>query len=408
MLGANIKIAIASIRSAKWRSLLTMLGIIIGVVSVVTTVSLGEGVKKQVASQINSLGSDLITIRPGKTVKRDSSGKIVGVNFFAGAGLSTLTEQDVEVVKRVAGVKVAVPLNLITGVAKTETKEFEGGFIIGTTSQIPELLNQKVEFGEFFNQKDESRYVAIIGRSVANELFGEFAPIGKTITIRGQSFIVRGVLQELETSPLTPGADFNAAIFIPYNSAKSLTGSGNQIYEILVKGDDPAKASELASSITTALKNTHGGEEDFSVLKQEESLSIASNILNYITSLITGIAAISLLVGGIGIMNIMLVAVSERTHEIGIRKAVGATNRQILGQFFIEAIVLSIWGGIIGIVLSAVINILVRISTSLQPVMTLPVILLATGVSVVVGIIFGITPALTAAKKDPIQALRYE
>lgn len=408
MLGANIKIALASIRSAKWRSFLTMLGIIIGVVSVVTTVSLGEGVKKQVASQINNLGSDLITIRPGKTVVRDQSGKITGVNFLSGVGVSTLTEQDVEIVKRVPGVKVAVPLNLITGVAKTESSEFASGLIIGTTSQIPELLNQKVEFGEFFKLKDEGRFVAVIGRTVADELFGEFAPIGKTIMVRGQSFIVRGVLEQVETSPLTPGPNFNSAIFIPYVGAKSLTGNGNQIYQILVKGDDPSRASDLALAITTALKNTHGGEEDFTVLKQEESLAITSNILNYLTSLIAGIAAISLLVGGIGIMNIMLVAVSERTHEIGIRKAVGATNRQILGQFLIEAVVLSVLGGIIGVVFSALANILVRIFTSLQPVMTLPVILLATGVSVVVGIIFGITPALTAARKDPIQALRYE
>jgi ABC-type antimicrobial peptide transport system permease subunit len=408
MIFANVKIAMASIRGSRWRSILTMLGIIIGIVSVVTTVSLGEGVKKQVSQQINQLGSDLITIRPGKTVTRDENGNITGVNFIAGIGGSNLSENDLEIVKKTENMRVVSQLSIITGIARIDDREFSGGFIVATNESMPEILNQKVEYGSFFGAGDTHKHVAVIGRRVAEQLFQENVPIGKSLQIRGESFIVRGVFEDFPSNPLSPGSDFNGAIFIPYEIGKTLTGGNAQIYQILAKPDNPDIIKQTIRDLTERLKSAHGGEEDFTILKQDESLSITGNILNLMTSMIAGIAAISLLVGGIGIMNIMLVAVTERTREIGIRKAIGATNRQILGQFLIEAMVLSVWGGIIGIALSAVANFLIRIFTDLQPVITLQVVAVATLVSVSVGIIFGIAPALKAARKDPIDALRYE
>jgi putative ABC transport system permease protein len=161
-------------------------------------------------------------------------------------------------------------------------------------------------------------------------------------------------------------------------------------------------------AIHAALLKNHGGQEDFTVLKQDESLAVANTILNLITGLIAGIAAISLIVGGIGIMNIMLVSVIERTREIGIRKAIGATNRQILSQFMVESLVLSVVGAILGVLISIMVNYLIRIATTLTPVITLPIMVISVAVSIMVGLIFGITPALKAARKDPIEALRYE
>lgn len=408
MFKGNLKMAVASIRNARMRSVMTTLGVIIGVVSVVTTVSLGEGVKQQVARQITHLGSDLITIRPGKTVKRDAAGKITGINLLAGFGASTLTEKDLEIVRETPGVKVAVPSSILTGTIKANETEYAGGLIIATTDQMPQILNQKVEFGTFFESVDSQSHMAVIGQSVAEDLFKELVPVGKTIQIRGENFIVKGVFEKFAANPLTPGSDFNSSVFIPYGTGKKLSGGAAQIFQILAKSSDPGTTNETVKELTARLKSAHAGEEDFTILKQEESLAITTNILGLMTNLIAGIAAISLLVGGIGIMNVMLVSVTERTREIGIRKAVGATNQQILAQFLTEGVVLSIVGGLIGIVLAGIINIGLRIFTNLSPVITWPVVVIAVWVSMVVGIIFGITPALRAAKKDPIEALRYE
>lgn len=404
----NVKMALAALRSARWRSLLTMLGIIIGVVSVVTTVSLGEGVKHQVAGQIKNLGSDLITIRPGKIVSRNPDGSVKSINIFSGLGPSTLTEQDLNVIRLAKGVKTAVPFSLVTGVAEADGREYSGGFIVATTDQAPEVLNQNVQFGAFFSRDDANSYAAVIGPRVAEELFAENVPVGKIMKIRGQDFVVRGIFEEFENSSLTPGSDFNQAIFIPLSVGKKLGGDSLQIYQVLVKPQQPDNIPPVVDGLHKGLIAAHGGQEDFTILKQEETLAIATSILNLLTAMIAGIAAISLIVGGIGIMNIMLVSVTERTREIGIRKAIGATNRQILSQFLIEAVVLSFVGGLIGIVISLLANFVIRIVTDLQPIITLPIVLIACGVSLLVGIVFGIAPALKAARKDPIDALRYE
>lgn len=406
MLSSNIKMANQALKSAKWRSFLTMLGVIIGVASVVTTVSLGEGIKQQITGQINNLGPDLITVRAGKAVNRDKAGNISSVNILNALGGQTLNESDVEVVRKTPGVRVAVPLGIITGVAQTDEREFQNGFIIATTEGMPEILNQKVEFGEFFSEKDVTKDSAIIGKRVAEELFLDNVPIGQTLKIRGQNFVVKGVFEEFPNSPLSPNTDYNRAIFIPYETGKQLAGANPQIAQVLAKPNEPKDNRLVASAIRKNILVAHAGQEDFTVLRQDENLAVASNLLSLITNMVAGIAAISLLVGGIGIMNIMLVSVTERTNEIGIRKAIGATNQQILSQFLIEALILSFTGGVIGVIISILANYFIRIFTDLQPVITLPIIFISVIVSVMVGVIFGVTPAMRAARKDPITALK--
>ncbi|HSX27745.1 MAG TPA: ABC transporter permease [Patescibacteria group bacterium] len=403
-----IKLAVKTLRSNRMRSFLTMLGIVIGVASVVVTVSIGEGVKQQVVHQINNLGPDLITVRGGKVLTRDQSGKISKVNLLNVYGNSSLSENDYSVVKSSQGIGMAVPFASINGIPRTDTKEMNNALLVATTSEAPEILNQKVEFGSFFGVGDGEKDVAVIGRRVAEELFQESVPIGRSFSVRGRTFVVYGLFEEFEANPLSPNSDYNSAIFIPYQTGKKISAGSMQIYQILVRPKDPKLTKETIKSLDTNLTSAHAGQADFTILKQDENLAIANTVLNLLTAFIGGIAAISLLVGGIGIMNIMLVSVTERTREIGLRKAVGSTNHQILTQFLVEAMLLSFSGGIFGIFVSLLANIFIRIFTPLQPVITFPIMGIALVVALAVGTFFGVTPAIKAAHKDPIESLRHD
>lgn len=402
----NFTIAMDAIKTAKWRSFLTMLGIIIGVASVVTIVSIGEGVKKQVTNQISHLGPDLITVRPGKTVKRDNAGNVTGVNYLTTFAGNALTEADLRAIKQSRNVDRAIPLSFVTGTPKVQNREYTNGFIFGTSSDLPDALNQKVEYGAFFGPDDQGRDVAVIGKRVAEDLFQEQVPIGRSMQIRGQNFIVLGVFEEFDKTSILPGTDYNSAIFIPIDAGKKINNGQTAIQQIFAKPSQPNLTNDAVNAIHDSLLNAHAGQDDFTILKQEDNLAITNSILNLLTGLISGVAAISLIVGGIGIMNIMFVSVTERTREIGARKALGATNQQVLAQFLIESGVISLVGGIIGVVCSLLANFFIRLLTNLQPVITLPIIGVAIFVALFVGILFGVAPALNAARKDPIEALR--
>ena len=407
LLKNNTRMALESLASNKLRSILTMFGVIIGVASVIMTVSLGEGIRRQVADT-NQDGNDrLITVRSGRIASHNSAGDLTNINYLATIGSNTLTEKDYEALQKLPDAKTVVPLATISGKATNYDKQdYPEAVIIASTPDLPEVLGQKVIYGSFF--EESGRNVAVIGKRVAEELFNENVPLGKLINIRGQGLIVGGVFDEFKTNPLSSVTDLNKAIFIPFPTAKTLAGGSPNIYQFMILPKDTVSPEALAASINTQMLLSHGGQEDFTVLKASETDMIARGTVSVATAFVTGIAAISLVVGGIGIMNIMFVNVTERTREIGVRKSLGATNRQIYSQFLIEATVMSIVGGIIGVMIALLGNIMFRIATDLQPSVTWQIIVVAVGVSAIVGIIFGTVPAVKAARKDPIESLRYE
>lgn len=406
MIFGDIKLALHSIKTAKWRSLLTMLGVIIGVASVIITFSLGEGVKQQVHNQLEGFGQDLITIRPGRTLTQDSSG-VFNLNIFNNV-TTALSDDDVKLVSNAKGVKHSSPLSLVSAMARYEKREFNNGLVLGVNENLPELINHKVEYGSFFTIGEAGRNVAVLGPAAAQELFQENVPIGKSFQLRGEEFIVRGVFEKFENSSITTGGDYNRAIFIPYVTGKKLTDNNSQVFQIFAKPENPNNLAEVTKTIHDLLFAAHDKQEDFTVLTQGQTADNMAYVLSLITAMIAGVAAISLFVGGIGIMNIMLVSVTERTHEIGIRKAIGATNRQIMRQFLTEAVILSLVGSILGVLFSLAANFTIRVTTQLQPAINFRVAGLAVVVAIAVGVIFGITPAYRAARKDPIDALRYQ
>lgn len=409
MMRGNFRMALAGVRSAKWRSLLTMLGIVIGIVSVVTVVGIGEGIKRQISQQIDHFGKDLITVRPG-TMDNDSPARVLGSTdaLFGMGAVGGFGVADVEAVQKTEGIDVVAPLGVVPGAVQVDGQTSSNGVVVATSSQLPAALNQSVKFGEFWDEKSEDSHFAVIGRQAAETLFHDQAPLGRTLIFRGETFMVRGVLDEFQNLPLSPTAEFDNAIFIPYKAAAQITANNSHLYVLLAKPANDVELPATANAISDSLREAHGGEMDFTVLTPEQNITSSSHLLDLLATWIMTVAIISLVIGGVGLMNIMLVNVTERMYEIGVRKAIGASSRQILMQFMLEAVVLSLIGGVLGIALSLAAQGLLHTYTDLKPVISIQAIIVATAVSFVVGVVFGTLPAVKAARKDPIEALRHE
>jgi putative ABC transport system permease protein len=402
---SHLKTAIKSLRQSRGRSALTMTGIVIGIVSVVTIVGIGEGIKHQVLAQVSQLSKNLVSVRPGHVNNNQSAGLAGDFSQLNNAsGIGSLNAVDFHTVQDTKNVQYAVPLGAVGGTPTDNSRQ--AGTVIGTTADFPKIVNQGLAYGSFFSSNDDGQNVAVIGSHVAANLFNEQVPLGQSFSFHGERFVVRGIFNEFSSAPLSYGTDFNNAIFIPFSTAQNITNQHSVIYEILAKPS--GVTAPVIQQLNANLLKGHGGQKDFTVQNYDQAFGATNTILTLFTRLIAGIAAISLLVGGIGIMDVMLVSVTERLHEIGIRKAIGATNRQILMQFMAEATVLSIGGGIIGVALSYFIDLILHVFTHLEPVIPWQVVVIAVGVSLLVGIVFGTAPAVKAARKDPIDALRNE
>ncbi len=399
----SVSTAVRTIRNNRGRSFMTMLGIVIGVVAAIVIVGVGQGIQHQVQGQLDKLGKDLITVQPGVPNK----GGIIGSLTQSSLG-GVLTARDVHAAHAVQGVASVTPLALVDGSVTAAKGSMFHGRVVGTTADFADVLHQPLAYGSFFGNSQNQAQMAVIGSNVAAGLFDENVPLGRAFTLRGQTFVVVGVLKPFEVVPLSSALDFNDTIFVPYVTAQQFTSNTAPVYEMLVRPADPKGVDAVVRSLNSELLKVHGGQQTFSVLKQGQSLQVTNGILSLVSKLVLAAAATALFVGSIGIMNIMFASVTERMREIGIRKAVGATNRQILGQFMTEALMISLFGWISGAVASACIIWLIRLFSTLQPVFPWFMFVLSFAVAIVSGTLFGAVPALKAALKDPIDALRNE
>ena len=370
----TVSSALSAILANRMRSFLTILGIVIGVTSVILLIAVVSGLQTFITGQIQGLGSNLLFVIPG----------------------------------RIGGAKLADEAQVSAAIQRNATLKFgnkldRGVAVFGVEANYPAIISLKITGGRFFrlSEQQSARKVAVIGQTVKTNLFGEGQALGKTIDVAGLKYSVIGILGPRGA---VFGIDLDNAIYIPFSSAERQFGI-DRLNTIYIS----AKIAEQVKNVqnkATSILSKRLSEDEFSVQSQEQVLSTISQITGVLTLALGGIAAISLIVGGIGIMNIMLVSVTERTREIGLRKAVGARSSDIRNQFLIEAVILSGLGGIIGIILG--IGFALIIGSFFTTTVPWWSILLSFGFSMAVGVIFGVTPAIRAAKLNPIQALRYE
>jgi putative ABC transport system permease protein len=397
----NFSLAYRSLKAAKGRSFLTMLGIIIGVMAVILVVCVGQGIKQQIASQLGRYGKQVLTIQPGG--HGSSAAALAGLS---GTTSSLLSENDLRVVQKTEGVQYAVPISTTTG-SMTGDHTINDPFIIATTVDFPNVIKQPIQYGGFFDDDHDTKTV-VLGENIAHKLFNDNAPLGQALIWRGQRFIVAGVFGNFGASPFSVEANFNNAVFVAYSTAQNLGGSVLGMYQILAKTKSAADVDHTATNIQNALAAAHGGAHDDTVFRADDTNSNSNRTIHLLTILVSGAAIIALIVGGVGIMDVMLVSVTERMHEIGLRKAIGATNRQIMRQFMTEALVLSSLGALLGVIFSCAAIYLLRFYSDLQPAIVWQILVIAPFVAIGIGLFFGSMPALKAARKDPIEALRHE
>lgn len=393
-----IKTALFDFSRNKSRTFLTSLGILIGVMAVVLLVAFGLGLKKYISDQFESLGTNLIRILPGKVLE--------GGGFRGAASFGIrFDEKDLLKLKRVRALQYVVPV-YSQSLTVSAGKENELSDLYASSADIFPALNLKLDYGKLFTNTDVNKRnkIVVIGPKLAEKLFGDKSnAVGRSIKVDGQSFLVIGVLEPKGGGGFG-GPDLDNFTYMPYKTAY-IFNTDKKFVAIITKVKENISLDTAKSDISKALE-TRYDEEDFSILEQTEILNAISSIFTIMNTVLLAIAAISLVVGGIGIMNIMYVTVTERIKEIGIRRAIGARKSDILWQFLIESVILSLFGGLTGLVLAYLI--VLAVQQIFPAYVNIETVALALGVSTLIGVVFGVFPAKKAADLSPIDAIRYE
>lgn len=393
----------ASLIANKMRSILTMLGIIIGVAAVIALVSIGNGVKQDIQNSISSLGSNLLMVMPGAP-------RTPGVRPSAGS-MKSLKVSDYEAISKLDGVKAASPMTNGSYVVIYQNKNWTTS-VSGVSYNYLDVNNWSMKSGRFLSEKNvqNRERVAVVGKTVVKNLFGDEDPVGAEIRVKNIRFRIIGVLNSKGSGAM--GNDQDDMVVIPYTTAMERVEGVDYLRMIYVVGKDENGIDRLQSDIENLLRVRHGIKDtnldDFNIQNMNSIMETMEETTGTLTLFLGAVAAISLVVGGIGIMNIMLVSVTERTREIGVRKALGATYSVIVTQFLIEAVVISLMGGIIGIILGIGSSKLIGMASGMSTVISVPTIVMSFAFSMAIGLIFGIYPARKAAKLNPIDALHYE
>lgn len=400
----HLRLARTSIKENRTRSFLTCLGIAIGIASIILILSLTGSIADLISGEVKDIGSNLIVVRPS-TTKDSLTNVIEELTSSSSFQKSNLTLSDVEKISETSNVTDVAPIAISSNSITIGDNTVPSATILGTSPDFISIEPLAMKAGTFINDRNKAN-AAVIGHTLSLLLFNSTNTVGQTITIRDQRFIIVGILEKIDQSINFDNVDFDNALIMDAGTMADLMGS-IQIQQINVKTTTTDALATTAQEIKSALIKNNSGDTNFSVSYGADIAHPATTLLDIISKMLALVAGISLVVGGIGVMNIMLVSVAERNHEIGIRKAVGASSKNILMQFMFEALILSILGGFMGIILGYVLAFLVSIITPFTPYISWEIIAITFLTSLVIGIIFGTYPALKAASKDPIESLRH-
>lgn len=397
---SNISSGFHSIRDQFDRAVLSTLGVLVATVAIVLLVSIAKGVQQDVRREVDTLGVNTLIILPGR---------FEGNSLFAPSlmGISYLSDDDVARIRKVPGVVDATPLSFVGAGVEYKGKKSTTAFIVATEDNWFSMRRSVAKSGKFYSAVDRDKPLLVLGEMPAQELFGDVDPVGKTVKYNGHNYTVSAVIKSKtkESSLLSQGS-FDNFVYIPYGYLRKIQPTV-QINRIFIETAPDREPKSLVASVDRAL-GARLPKDNYSVLTQEDLLKLVFKIMSILTWLIVGLTSIALFVGGVGIMVVMLMSVNERTKEIGIRRTVGAKRRDIFVQFLAESVMISVIGGSVGLAISYVVSVILAANTAIKPLITMGVIGLSFAVSIGVGAVFGLIPALRAARRDPVQSLRHE